>query len=130
LTLCQPISDTTKQVFGLACGGTGDIPTLMTETLILVNTNNSTQLRKYANSSNSQEKIHGLIGLYFLHKKGQKLTKTDKNLLALAQVSRELINYCEGCDFSRQKQLKDLITDTLLENYFAYYKLYNWKSIR
>lgn len=117
-------------MFGYACGIGGSPQPYLLKTIRLVNNYDSITLRKYAASNNSQEKIHGLVGLYFLKENGVKLSDEDKTSIKMAQKSDEIIILCEGCFFGRQQKLKELITQKMLRRYYDWYTKTGWTTYK
>ena len=112
--------------FGIACGIAGS-PEKSTITMIsLVNNNDKTQLLNWLVSNNPQNKIHGLVGLYFIEKNGQKLSQEEKDKMKEAQNSHDIVDCCMGCAFGLKKDIVDLTTRRMLHMYYHWYLKCGW----
>ena len=128
----QPVikSDSLTHMFGYACGIGGSPMPFMLTTIKLVNSYDSIEIRKLAYSDNPQERIHGILALYFLKRNGSILTKSDKEIFEVSKKSDVSVNVCEGCAFGRKRTFRYLLSNKNLKAYYDWYDKSGWKNFR
>jgi hypothetical protein len=123
-------NDSACGTFGYACGIDGTPPASMIKTLMLVNHNDKAKLVSWSQSDNAQNRIYGLVGLYFLKRNGITFSKEEDVVIQNNRNSEILVNYCQGCAFGRTGMLKNLLTNKKLKSYYNWYSMSRYKSLQ
>jgi hypothetical protein len=115
--------------FGVGCGVRGSPQPSIVKTCELVNKNDKEKLKQWCTSLSPQDRIHGVIGLYFLKSNGIALTSDEESLIKLNQNSDTLVEFCQGCTEGPFDTMKSLINSKALKYYYNWYKAYGYSRL-
>lgn len=115
--------------FGIGCGVRGIPQPSIVKTCEMVNRNRKEELKLWCVSLSPQDRIHGVIGLYFLKLNGVTLTSDEEALIKLNQNSEVLVEFCQGCTEGPFDTMKSLINPKALKYYYNWYKTYGYSRL-
>jgi hypothetical protein len=110
-----------RNQFGIGCGYIPKPQPRTIEMLELVRQSNKTKLMAWLISPDTQLKVHGYIGLYFLQRIGMPLQAEEIESMKTVYNADSMIYYCEGCDYGINTSLKEFLRNKRLQDYYHWY---------
>ena len=114
-------SDSSCGTLGFACGIVGSTTESTLKMIQCANRKDKAMLLHWLNSSNPQDKVHGYVGLYFMERDGNKLTRKEKRIMKHTRDLNLYVSYCEGCDIGNKEKLNILLSKEKLAEFYRYY---------
>lgn len=102
-----------KEMVGFGCYYEGRSTKTVIKVTKLLKAKNYKAISNLLTSGNSGEKYLAVISLQRLAESNQyKLSDTEKDLIAKAKLSDELVSVCSGCTYFDKVQMKTILTDS------------------